>query len=456
MATPVPTARPPRPRAEVILFAADLAASAASIAAALLLRFRFDVPEEHALPYLMFLPALVGWRVFAAFLAGAYDLRHRLTPLDHLFSGIGAALLGVLGGYVFLVVMQLYYVEATYLSRYVTAIDLVLLTAWFALSRTIALAALHRMGRRVRVAIVGTEAVCAAVAEEIRNHAPRLLELSGIAAVDADASDDAAISDALRRAHADQVVLAPAGIAPARIPALLAACDAAPELFIYPDIELAALSGAPLAGIAGVPVIALQPNLAASPYQYGKRCLDVAASAALLLIGAPLWLLIAAAIRLDSPGPVFFTQERVGLHGRRFRLVKFRTMRPDAESLSGPTLACPDDPRVTRIGAFLRRSRLDEAPQFWNVLRGEMSLVGPRPERPEFVEAFQQETPLYRRRFLMRPGLSGLAQIHGRYDTDYAQKLRYDLSYLNTVSLGLDLRILLATLRTMVSGQGAN
>ncbi|MEX2015390.1 MAG: sugar transferase, partial [Candidatus Hydrogenedentales bacterium] len=124
-------------------------------------------------------------------------------------------------------------------------------------------------------------------------------------------------------------------------------------------------------------------------------------------------------------------------------------------TLSGPVLATANDPRITPVGRMLRRMRIDEIPQLWNVLRGDMSLVGPRPERADFIARFTQETPLYERRFLVKPGLTGLAQIHGRYDTDYAQKLRYDLIYINTLSLQTDLRILLATIRTVLTARGA-
>ena len=130
-------------------------------------------------------------------------------------------------------------------------------------------------------------------------------------------------------------------------------------------------------------------------------------------------------------------------------------MRADAEEETGPVLATEDDDRVTPIGRWLRRWRIDEIPQLINVIRGEMSLVGPRPERQEFVDKFLEENPLYERRLAMRPGLTGLAQIHGRYDTDYAQKLRYDLLYINSASILLDLRILLATVQTVLTARGA-
>lgn len=183
-----------------------------------------------------------------------------------------------------------------------------------------------------------------------------------------------------------------------------------------------------------------------------KRLLDVAVSALGLLLGLPFMLLAAIAIRLDSPGPVLYRQERVGQGGRLFWLYKLRTMRRDAEEATGPVLSSgPSDPRVTRAGRFLRASRLDELPQLWNVLRGDMSLVGPRPERPLFVEHYSHENPAYPLRHQAKVGLTGLAQVAGRYSTSAEDKLRYDLYYVNARSLWLDLTILLRTVQTVLT-----
>lgn len=189
-------------------------------------------------------------------------------------------------------------------------------------------------------------------------------------------------------------------------------------------------------------------------YAVAKRVLDATAAAAGLLLTLPLWALIAVAIRLERSGPVLFRQRRVGLHGREFTMVKFRTMRVDAES-RGPRWAAEHDERVTRVGRLLRRSRLDELPQLWNILKGEMSLVGPRPERPEFVGHLGRLIPHYRQRHLIKPGLTGWAQIHCGYGgsvADAHHKLCFDLYYLKNRSLELDLAILIRTLGTFLLG----
>lgn len=185
-----------------------------------------------------------------------------------------------------------------------------------------------------------------------------------------------------------------------------------------------------------------------------KRVLDLAAAACGLLVTLPLWPLIGLLIRLDSRGPVLFRQLRVGQHGRVFTIYKARTMRIDAER-EGARWACENDERVTRVGRFLRKSRLDELPQLFNVLRGDMALVGPRPERPEFVHNLEQLLPHYRLRHLIKPGLSGWAQIHYGYGSSVAdahRKLCYDLYYLKHRSIDLDLRILIRTVGTLALG----
>lgn len=193
--------------------------------------------------------------------------------------------------------------------------------------------------------------------------------------------------------------------------------------------------------------------------QATKRALDVLLAAAGLVLLAPLLLLVAVAVRLTSPGSVIYSQRRVGQHGRVFTVRKFRSMRQDAEAATGPVWASKGhDPRVTPIGRFLRRSRLDELPQLWNVLVGDMSLVGPRPERPEFVAELTRQIPFYPQRHVIRPGLTGWAQVrytYGASTEDALQKLQYDLFYIKNLSIPLDLFIIVDTLKTVILRKGA-
>jgi exopolysaccharide biosynthesis polyprenyl glycosylphosphotransferase len=224
---------------------------------------------------------------------------------------------------------------------------------------------------------------------------------------------------------------------------------------LQPHVELEALDGTPLLTFATMPTAPLA--------LFVKRVLDVAVASVGLVLAAPLWPLVAVAIRLGSRGPVLYRQVRCGVHGRRFVLLKFRTMVADAEKLQsevahlnvmdGPVFKAPTDPRVTPVGRLLRRSSLDELPQLLNVLKGDMSLVGPRPAIPEEVEMY---LPWQRRRLAMKPGITCLWQISGRSQLDFATWMELDLAYIDSWSLWLDLKILLLTVPAVFSGRGAS
>jgi exopolysaccharide biosynthesis polyprenyl glycosylphosphotransferase len=188
-----------------------------------------------------------------------------------------------------------------------------------------------------------------------------------------------------------------------------------------------------------------------------KRAFDLFVSLVGLLLTAPITSLAALLIKLTSPGPVFYGQQRVGLNGRTFRLYKFRTMRVDAEADTGPVWASREDPRTTAIGRFLRRTSLDELPQLFNVLRGDMSIVGPRPERPHFVEQFQAEVPRYMDRHRVKAGLTGWAQVNGQRgaDSSIEERTRYDIYYVENWSLLFDFQILVKTAFEFLFHKGA-
>jgi len=189
-----------------------------------------------------------------------------------------------------------------------------------------------------------------------------------------------------------------------------------------------------------------------------KRMLDLALSMILAFLAAPLMMLTAVAIRLDSRGPILYSQERVGENGRIFTVYKFRSMRTDAEQAGRPVWARAQDDRITRVGRFIRKTRLDELPQLWNVMRGDMSFVGPRPERPFFVEQLALEIPFYIQRHAVKPGLTGWAQVKYEYGSsveDAMEKLRYDLYYIKHLSVFFDLTIVLDTVKVVLFGKGA-
>jgi sugar transferase (PEP-CTERM system associated) len=189
-----------------------------------------------------------------------------------------------------------------------------------------------------------------------------------------------------------------------------------------------------------------------------KRALDFSCALCGLIVLMPLLLLTAILIKLGSKGPVFFVQERVGRWEKTFMLYKFRSMRQDAEEKSGPVWAEAEDPRITRVGRLIRKTRIDELPQLWNVIKGEMSIVGPRPERSFFVEQLKKKIPYYSQRFVVKPGLTGWAQIlfmYGASEEDAAEKLRHELYYIKNMSTMMDVVIMLGTLKIVILGRGA-
>lgn len=237
-------------------------------------------------------------------------------------------------------------------------------------------------------------------------------------------------------------------------------CNGLPvNLKIVPDVYDIASGHIKTQEITGFPLIDLLPEPMSPSQQLIKRAMDIVISSIVLLFFWPVWVLIAMLIRLDTTGTIFFTQDRVGKDGQVFSMVKFRSMVRDAEERTGPVWAGENDFRITRVGRVIRKFRMDEIPQFINILKGEMSLIGPRPERPYFVEQFKQTIPLYTKRLKVRPGLTGWAQTRHKYDVsldDVREKLKYDLYYLRNMSVMLDLKIILETFAVMIKGKGAH
>jgi exopolysaccharide biosynthesis polyprenyl glycosylphosphotransferase len=215
---------------------------------------------------------------------------------------------------------------------------------------------------------------------------------------------------------------------------------------VFPDVFQIIASEISIDDLNGLPLLTVRDVALRGWRLVLKRAIDFVVSATTLILLSPFLMLLAFLIKLDSPGSVFYAQERMGLDARPFQLLKFRSMRKDAEKETGPVWAMRDDPRVTRLGAFIRRHSLDELPQFINVLLGDMSLVGPRPERPVFVEQFRQIVPRYMERHKEKAGLTGWAQVNGlRGDTSIVQRTKYDLWYIENWSLLLDVKIVLKT-----------
>ena len=347
------------------------------------------------------------------------------------------------------------------LSRGMLAMFAALAGTSLCLSRVVirgTLRALRRRGYNLRrVLVVGTGELAQRVLAKIRAHRDYGLTVQGVIASDPARVGSTldgvpvigAVADLSRRieeTHAEVVYVAlPRSEHEAEREALERLSDSTASVRLVPDLAWAFTLNAGVEDFDGLPIVRVTDTPGQGWNAVIKRGFDLVCSTLGLVVLSPVLLLIALWVRLDSPGPVLYAQERMGMNGRRFRMLKFRTMHADAES-QGPGWTTAGDSRRTRAGVVLRRTSLDELPQLWNVLLGHMSLVGPRPERPLYVEEFRARIPRYMLRHHVKAGLTGWAQVNGlRGDTPLDQRITYDLYYIRHWSLAFDMRILLMT-----------
>lgn len=421
----------------LLLAAGDVAAAYAALAATLLLRYGTEDFAGHWRAHLFpFSLAFALWLVIF-YIVGLYDhdrFRNRLDLLTRAAEAIPAA---------FLVSLAIFYFVAEF--KITPKTNLAIATAVFAaLFVGWRLAALHLYALerfRRKIAFVGRTPEADDLCETVR--ANPQLGFSCLGVFDGAASLPAA----------DVIVVDERKVGAASLFGKL--FDGASILDLE-EFHEAIRREVPQAAMNEAWVLRHVGGRELSTYEHFKRPLEAAAAAALMLPAAAFFPFLAAAIWLEDRGPVFYSQARVGRGGRTFRIHKLRTMRVNAEA-NGAAFAEHGDPRVTRVGRFLRASRLDELPQLWNILKGEMSFVGPRPERPEFEAELAKTMPLFPVRHLVRPGLTGWAQVNAPYAAskdDHAKKLRHDLYYLKHQSLMLDLAILLRTIYSVLKRQG--
>lgn len=266
------------------------------------------------------------------------------------------------------------------------------------------------------------------------------------------------IAEVARRHEVDEIIIAPEGVGHNDLLDLVyQLMDLPVNIKIYPDtFRLITNDELSISDLGGLPMVTVR-NVGLRPWDRSlKRAMDIAISGGVLVFLSPLLLLLAFLVKIDSRGPVFFVQERVGHDGVPFNLLKYRSMPVNAEDETGPVFTRPDDPRPTRLGRFMRRYSLDELPQFINVFLGEMSVVGPRPERPHFVEQFRQKIPRYMARHREKAGITGWAQVNGlRGDTSIEERTRYDLYYVENWSPLFDIKIIIKTLILIFRDQNA-
>jgi exopolysaccharide biosynthesis polyprenyl glycosylphosphotransferase len=314
---------------------------------------------------------------------------------------------------------------------------------------------------RRRALIVGTGPAAVLIADAIRRHPWTGVEVAGLVGPPSPAAGDLPILGPVeslaaiaRETGAGEIILTPEASSWRDGLSESLPRDLEADLLVWPSPFETMIGRLRFRIVGDLPLLEARTRPFEGMAAASKRAFDILVSGVFLLVSLPILGVSAAAIALTSRGGVFFDQTRVGKDGSAFRLWKLRTMRARAEEETGAVLSSPGDPRITSIGRFLRALRIDELPQLWNVLVGDMSLVGPRPERPEFTERFSQRVAGYSLRHAVRPGLTGLAQVSGDYGTEPDIKLRYDLAYLNNWSFGLDLSILLRTLPVVLTRRG--
>jgi Undecaprenyl-phosphate glucose phosphotransferase len=443
------------------MLAGDLGLVAASWILSYFIRFAVlgpplvhgDVPPLG--PYLlMLLPILIVWGVSFR----AFDLYRPRRIGSHLSEAADIAKASSMGALVLVAVMTFFFRGYDY-SRIVIIYFWILsiVTVWF--SRAIfreALRFARRHGYNLRYAVVvGSGELATTVVRRMRARPDAGIQILGVVGDKTQEIEGVTRLGGYADLHAvldsrtvDHVIVALAHEDQGRLGGLLDTVGDEPvTIHVVPDLfRFASLRGG-VEEFEGMPFIHLRDSPLHGWNQVTKRAFDIVFALVVLVGFSPLFGLLAAGIRLTSPGPVLYRQERMGLDGQRFNMLKFRTMRMNAEAETGPVWTATDDPRRVRFGAFLRRLSLDELPQFVNVLRGEMSVVGPRPERPVFVERFRQTVPGYMLRHKVKAGLTGWAQVHGlRGNTALDKRIEYDLEYIERWSLGLDLKIIALTI----------
>lgn len=437
----------------------------AGFVVAFLIRFGGRLPSFNFEAYLMLVPALTVIFVAAAWVYGLYDPERS----DTAWAVARGVLVAVTIGTLLTAAIAFFgstrtapFARSTMLIAW--ALDLVLLTGWRL--------AFLRLGKvkwpEQRVLIIGTDRASVELAEKVAQRDRWGWRMTGLIDECADprhpapvivggfpvvgtVDDVAAIAADL---HANRVIVASPIALREFVESLVLEGRLTVRIDVVPDLYEIFI-GTVDAIVGDVPLMEISRATVPRYYAFLKRVADLVSASALLVLTSPLLLVALAAVACEDGLPVFFSQERVGRDLKPFNIHKLRTMVKNAEEVTGPVIAEEEDARITRVGRFLRRFRIDELPQLVNIVRGEMSFVGPRPERPFFVERYLKEVPGYRERFNVKPGVTGLAQVSGSYATTPERKLKYDLIYIYHPSPMMDAQILTETLRVVLTGRGA-
>ena len=433
----------------------------AGIVLAFFIRFGGELPAFNFSPYVALAPLITVLYLAAGYIFGLYEPERTEGTWELVRAAFQSVTLGIV-----LTVAVAFFAGPNFFSFS----RLVLLIAWavqFALLvgwRVTMLRFTSVLWPEQRILIVGTSELAVELATELEHRAGWGYRVVGLVRraepeemvpssfpVLGTAHDIAGI---VEREHIDRIIIASPVAHRELIEDMALSNEFDVRVEVIPELYEIFI-GTVDSTVSDIPLMELTRPAAPGWYLSTKRLIDILTALAALVVLSPLLVATFLGILLTMGWPVFFTQERVGRNGRPFNVVKFRTMVKDAEALSGPVLAEEADPRITPLGRFMRSTRIDELPQLWNILVGQMSWVGPRPERPFFVEQYVHEIPGYRERFKVKPGVTGLAQVSGGYATTPERKLKFDLIYMYHQNLLMDLQILVETVRVVLTGRGA-
>ncbi|HOT76861.1 MAG TPA: sugar transferase [Candidatus Wallbacteria bacterium] len=420
----------------------------AAIIATFYLRYSGAVPRVNYQAYIdiSLITTIIG--IASLYFNNLYDYDRKNSYVDILYGVTRAVIIGIV-----IMVAFIFYARSFAFPRTVlimsVVVNIIFLSAWRFFEKAFVVSEL----KPLNTLIVGTSSEGILIKNDIETYSKNMHVIAGYLddtpengiGVLGGFSD---LEKVIEENKIDLVIVSSEKISLSKLIDLIFKCDGANvKVAILPNLYEIVIGRVDIKQIAGIPL--LEVNFGAHDKFYAK--IKILFDFSLALIGlvllSPFFLIVPLLIKLGSRGPAVYSQIRVGRFGREFKIYKFRTMVNDAEVKTGPVISSgSSDDRVTPLGRILRKYHIDEFPQLINVLKGDMSMVGPRPERPHFVERFCKMLPVYSKRFLVKPGITGLAQVHGRYDSNFEHKLRYDLAYINNMNLLLDIKIIILTI----------
>jgi exopolysaccharide biosynthesis polyprenyl glycosylphosphotransferase len=450
----------------LFLILGDVAMAGIAFILAYLLRLTLPVPDvaQNVGPFVEYVPMLFIHviSIVAAFsFARLYNLA-RASRVDEFYSVVGTGTVGTLIGVALASLLLRDFTVGRDYSRamilYAWALSLLLLTLGRLLNSWLRQHLIRKGWGRRRVILVGTGDIARMILQKILWRPELGYDVVGVISNNGGLEEaflgvpvvgrSTNLAALIAEHDAEEVIIAlPEETSHQEILWMISECERGRVLIrVYPDLFQIMAGPVSIGEMGGLPLLTVRDIAQRGWRRFAKRAMDISGSVVGLILFSPVMVVVSVLIKLESPGPVFYVQERMGLDARPFPTLKFRSMRANAEK-SGPGWTTPDDPRRTKIGAFLRRTNLDELPQFINVLLGDMSLVGPRPERPVYVEQFRRSIPRYMDRHREKAGLTGWAQVNGlRGDTSIPERTKYDLWYIENWSLLLDVKILIRTI----------